>query len=88
MKLRGQFTLREVAGEVLVVPMGDTALSLNGMIILNGVSKVIWEALEPGATQEELLQRILDEFDVSQKTAEEDLASFLEDLRKQNLIEE
>ena len=88
MKIRGQFTLREVAGEVLVVPMGETALSLNGMIILNGVSKVIWEALEPGATQEELLQRILDEFDVPQKTAEEDLASFLEDLRKQNLIEE
>lgn len=88
MKLRGQFTLREVAGEVLVVPMGETALSLNGMIILNGVSKVIWEALETGATQEELLQRILDEFDVPQKTAEEDLASFLEDLRKQNLIEE
>lgn len=88
MKLRGQFTLREVAGEVLVVPMGETALSLNGMIILNGVSKVIWEALETGATQEELLQRILDEFDVPQKTAEEDLVSFLEDLRKQNLLEE
>lgn len=88
MKIRGQFTLREVAGEVLVVPMGETALSLNGMIILNGVSKMIWEALEPGATQEELLQLILDEFDVPQKTAEEDLASFLEDLRKQNLIEE
>ena len=88
MKIRGQFTLREVAGEVLVVPMGETALSLNGMIILNGVSKVIWEALETGATQEELLQRILDEFDVSPKTAEEDLMSFLEDLRKQNLIEE
>lgn len=88
MKIRGQFTLREVAGEVLVVPMGETALSLNGMIILNGVSKVIWEALLTGATQEELLQRILDEFDVSPKTAEEDLMSFLEDLRKQNLIEE
>ena len=42
MKLRGTFTIREVAGEIIAIPVGNTALELNGMIILNPVSRLIW----------------------------------------------
>ena len=80
MKLNGTFTLREVAGEILVIPVGKTALTLNGMIILNPVSKVIWECLETGA--------VTDSFEVSEQEARSDLDEFIEELRKQDLLSE
>lgn len=88
MRLNGTFTLREVAGEVLVIPVGKTALELNGMIILNPVSKVIWERLEKGATGEELLDAVLDSFEVEPDVAKADIAEFLNELREQKLLEE
>jgi len=42
MKLNGEFVVRQVADEVLALPVGETAHRLNGMIMLNAVSLVIW----------------------------------------------
>ena len=88
MKLNGTFALREVVGEILVIPLGETALNMNGMIVLNPVSKVIWEHLAEGTTEEELLQAITDEFDVELQEAKADLAEFLNELRKYNFLSE
>lgn len=88
MKLNGTFTLREVAGEILVIPVGKTALTLNGMIILNPVSKVIWECLEKGAEYEQILKAVTDAFEVSEQEARADLNEFIEELRNQELLSE
>ena len=88
MKLNGSFTLREVAGEFLVIPIGATALELNGMIILNPVSKVIWECLEKGATEDSVLEAVLDAFEVEAEEAKADIEEFLRQLRENNLITE
>ena len=86
MKLNGTFTLREIAGEILVIPVGQTALDLNGMIVLNPVSRVIWECLEKGTDREQLLKAILDRFDVDESVAKEDMESFLSELSAQKLL--
>ena len=39
MKLSGEFVVRQVADTIVAVPVGQTALRLNGMIMLNEVSK-------------------------------------------------
>lgn len=88
MKLNGTFTLREVAGEILVIPVGKTALELNGMIILNPVSKVIWECLERDSTRDEILNAVLDAFEAAPEDVEADLDEFLDELRGQKLIAE
>ena len=88
MKLNGTFTLREVAGEILVIPVGKTALTLNGMIILNPVSRVIWECLEKSVEYEEILKAVTDSFEVSEQEARSDLDEFIEELRKQDLLSE
>ncbi len=86
MKLNGTFTLREIAGEILVIPVGQTALELNGMIVLNPVSKVIWDCLEQGTTLAGILAAVTEQFEVSEGEAEADITAFLEDLRKHDLI--
>lgn len=50
MKIKGEFVLRELVGETILVPVGRTALQLNGMITLNPVSAQIWRGLDQGAS--------------------------------------
>lgn len=86
MKLNGTFTIREIAGEILVIPIGETALTMNGMIILNPVSKVIWECLEKESSADEILQSVLDCFEVEAEEAKADITEFLDELKKKDLL--
>ena len=45
MKIKREFVLREIAGDILLVPVGKTALDLNGMLTLNEVGAEIWKML-------------------------------------------
>ena len=87
MKLKGEFILREVVGEHVLVPVGETALRFNGIISLNPVSAVIWKGLTQGKDREQLLEAVLDEFEVAAEEAGADLDEFLELLRKNQLLE-
>lgn len=88
MKLKGEFVLREVAGETIVIPVGNTALNFNGMICINSVSAEIWKGLQKERTKEEILESILQEFDVTREEATADLDVFLHQLRENNLLED
>lgn len=87
MKLKGEFVLREIAGDVILVPVGQTALKMNGMITLDPVAALIWKALEQGSERDEILQQILDCFEVSKETASKDLDEFFVQLEQAGLIE-
>lgn len=87
MKLNGEFVLREIAGETILVPVGRTALAFNGIITLNQTGIEIWKGLQEEKTHEEILQVLLEQFDVDADTAAGDLDAFLETLREQDLIE-
>lgn len=88
MKLKEEMILREVAGEIIAIPVGKTALNFNGMICLNEVSAEIWKGLQEEKSKEEILEKILQEFDVSREEAAVDLEEFLQQLRQNNLLEE
>ena len=85
MKINGEFILREVVGEYILVPVGDTALHFSGIIGLNPVSAFIWQALQEGLEPPAILERLLEEFEVSREEAGQDLESFLNTLRAQKL---
>ena len=87
MKLKGEYILREVAGEILAIPVGRTALEINGMISLNSVSAKIWSGLQDEKTKDEILGVILEEFAVSREEAESDLEMFLLRLQEAGLLE-
>lgn len=87
MKLTCEFILREVAGESILVPVGNTALRFNGIITLEPVGTRIWKGLEAGKRREEILAQILEEFDVDHQTASDDLDAFLEQLRDKGFLE-
>lgn len=86
MKIKDGFILRKVAGENIVVPSG-TELNLNMLITLNETGRFLWEHLEKGATEEELVSALLGEYDVSEDDARESVSEFVEKLVKNGFFE-
>ena len=87
MKIKGTFVMRDIAGDIVIVPVGETALSYNGMITTTPTGAAIWEALGKDCSREELIQTLLDRFEVDYETAAADTDEFLAQLRKMDFIE-
>ena len=88
MKLCGEFVVRQVMDNIVAIPVGQSALRLNGMILLNDVSKVIWDCLEQGTNLESVVKAVTDAFDVSAEEARADILEFCGKLSKLQLLEE
>lgn len=88
MKLCGEFVVRQVMDNIVAIPVGQTALQLNGMILLNDVSKTIWDCLEQGTSLEGIVKAVTDAFNVSTDEAQTDILEFCDKLRKLQLLDE
>ena len=86
MKFKKEFMLREIVGETILIPMGDSNNHFNGIITINELGKFIWENLESSKNEEDLLHQILEEYEVEEKEAKEDLDEFLDKLRQVDII--
>ena len=88
MKLNPEFVLQQVAGNWIVIPMGQTSLDFNGMITLNEPGVTLWKALEAGGTIEDLAKALTDEYDVSMELALQDAAAFVQKLKEAGCMTE
>lgn len=88
MKACGEMLLREVVGEYVLVPFGETALRIHGMVCLSQSGALLWQALQQEQTQETLVERILEEYDTDPETARRDVEEFLDQLRQLQLLDE
>ena len=86
MKIKGEYILREIAGETVAVPVGGTVLNSNVLIALNGSGAFLWELLTKGADNGELVSAMCDEYEVDSRTAEKDIIEFC-DYLKMNKVE-
>ena len=79
MKIKDGFILRQVAGSYLVISVGGESVDFNGMITVNETGAFLWEKLTAGATEAELLDAMLAEYEVDAETATVgDLVHFLQ----------
>ena len=86
MKIKDGFILREVAGSFIVVAVGSAVKDFNGIINLNETGAFLWKILESGATKEELLKKMLEEYDVNEETARQDIDAFINKLQEAKLV--
>lgn len=78
------FIVREIAGEFIAVPVDSSCGT--SIVVLNPVSKFLWEELRSEKTFGELLDAMLKNYDVSREEAETDLKEFLAQLTENGLI--
>ncbi len=88
MKIRKEFVLREIAGDYIIIPTGKTTLAFKGLITVNEVGAALWKMLQSEKSLDELVKAILDEYDVEESVAREDIQEFLETLGKNGILEE
>lgn len=87
MKLKDGFILRKIADEYLVVAVGDKAKSFQSVVVLNEVSAFILENIRENITIVDLVNRIVEEYDVDSETASEDLNAFIRTLNEYGMLE-
>ncbi len=86
MKIEKEFVLREIAGDYIIIPTGKTVLQFNGLITVNEVGVSLWKMLQEEVTLEDLVKGILDEYDVDETVAREDIQEFLDKLDKGGIL--
>ncbi len=86
MKLKSDLILRCIAGEHVVIPIGDNVATFNGIISLNETAFYLWKKIQTQVSREELISSLLNEFEVDENQAGKDIDDFLVLLREHELL--
>lgn len=86
MKIKDGYLLREVAGSFIVVPIGEGTMDFSGVISLNEVGAFLWGKMEKECTKEDLLNAVLNEYDVEKDIAQADIDDFVKKLEGADLL--
>ena len=81
MKIKDTFILSEIGDSFVVVPTGADTVDLNTMITLNETGAFLWQKLCDEKEKEELINEILNEYDIDRETVTNDVEEFIEKLR-------
>ena len=87
MKIKKDFILRKVADSYVVVPVGKLTLDFNGIINLNETGAFLFELLQEGAEKEDLLRKMLEEYDVTPEKAAADIDVILKKAEEADVLE-
>lgn len=87
MKIKEGFVLRNVVDEYIVMPTGDNIAKFDGAVVLNEVAAFVFENMKNPVSREDLLNAILNEFEVDEATAAADLDALIEKLKAMDIIE-
>lgn len=89
MKIKKGFILRQFnEGMNVVVGVGENADKLKGYITLNESGVIIWKALEKGATVDEIVGKILEEYDAEESVVKADVLSVISTLKQIGAIDD
>lgn len=88
MKIKEGFIKRQVGARSVVVPIGEAAKEFHGMINLNETGGAFWDFLQEETTEEQVLQKILEIYEVEYEQAKKSFDDFLSKMREAGVLEE
>lgn len=87
MKLKEGFVLKKINKKYYAVPVGLLASRHKVLVSMNETCLFVWEHLRQQTTEQQLLDALTTEYEVSEETARKDLTRFLTALHEAGLIE-
>jgi hypothetical protein len=81
-KRNENFVFRKIGDEMILVPIRDNVGDMGYIYNLNELAAFIWQHLDGSNRLVEINEMILEEFEVSDQEAKEDLRIFLGDLEE------
>ena len=79
--------MRQIADQWMAVPIGGMAEKVHGLIALNDTAADIWKILQEDHTEQEVVELLSREYDEETQVLEENVQSFVSELKTQDLIE-
>lgn len=86
-RVKEGFIIRKIGEYVMAVPVGAQTSQMHGMIALSESGELLWNALEKGATIEELTEILTKNYEVENSVAIEDVKNFINSLKEQGALE-
>ncbi len=88
MKIKSNYVLQKIVDEYLVIPIGEEADKLHGVIKLSETGALLWDYLETGVnSMKELEDIIIAEYDVDPSKVHDDIETYLNQLKTIGCIE-
>jgi hypothetical protein len=87
MKRNENFVLKELMGSFVLVPVGEAAMNLNGVISLNESAKFLWDAAEGEFELDDLVDALVREYKIDIQTATNGAEIFLNRMKEEGCIE-
>lgn len=86
MKLKFKFTVNQVCGAWYAVPVEESATQYSGLISLNETAADMMKFLAEDITEDQLVQKMLAEYDVPEPVLRKDVQAFIERLKAENVL--
>jgi hypothetical protein len=77
---------RKTGKEFVLVPVSNNIADMNSVYTLNETGAFIWEHIDGKRCVKELIEAIIDEYETEERTAEQDVFSFLAEMKKYLII--
>ena len=89
MKIKNGFVLRQVCGENVIVGEGLEAIDFGKLLSLNETATWLWEQAEEMGdfTIDSLVAKLLEEYDVTEDVARNDVSNIVNEWLKLEVIE-
>ena len=87
MKINKDYVLQEVNGVYIVVAVGSAVKKVKGYITLNETAVLLWKKLESGASEEELVNELVNNYEVEESLAKKDVSKFIKTLKDKDILE-
>ena len=80
--------MKTVAGKIIVVPVGNATLDFNAVVTLNDSGAFLFSLLkEKHQTENDLVEALLSEYEVTREIAEKDVARFVAKISDAGMME-
>ena len=88
MKIKNGFVLEKVGDSYLSCATGKLAKEFSGFVRLNETGAFLWNILANGVeSKEEIVAKMLAEYDISEEIASKDIDAFIANLAKSGILE-
>lgn len=86
LKIKEGFIVREILDSYMAVPVGERTREVHGVIALNETGAFLWKMLEKDTSEDKLIASMVKEYEITEKTAKDDIKEYLSFLREKGWL--
>lgn len=88
MKIKEGFILQPFADQWVALPDSQSRMPKGTVVAFNEVGCFLWRLMQKDCSLDELTEQVLTHYEVTQEKARADVLRFVEQLRKENLLDD